>query len=239
MTCCCIAMFSDRSMVKQVACLADILKRAGGDRGHLTSVSQDQNPHQYYNGQQTYAQPSHSMQQQYQQYPPVSQGYSSAPPGPTLPYGWIQQWDSNSQRYYYLEQATGRTQWDLPMDQDRGIGNPSLNQNYHGGFQTGYGHGYDTPANAHYPGAGSAPSEVSKNGKVKKDGNKGGMLVAGVGGLVLGGLAGAALAGDSSDDGKPVTSSHISASLTFSQNIIPLEPQQDTEDYQAQAMVPQ
>jgi hypothetical protein len=34
---------------------------------------------------------------------------------PQLPPGWIQQWDANSQRYYYVEQATGRTQWEPPM----------------------------------------------------------------------------------------------------------------------------
>ena len=53
-----------------------------------------------------------------------SQGYgNSAPPqpsyasGPQLPHGWISQWDPASQRYYYLEQATGRTQWEAPTFQ--------------------------------------------------------------------------------------------------------------------------
>ena len=32
----------------------------------------------------------------------------------SLPPGWIQQWDQNSQRYFYVEQATGRTQWEPP-----------------------------------------------------------------------------------------------------------------------------
>ena len=39
------------------------------------------------------------------------------PGGPHLPPGWIAQWDPASQRYYYLEQATGRTQWELPNNQ--------------------------------------------------------------------------------------------------------------------------
>lgn len=34
-----------------------------------------------------------------------------------MPAGWSQQWDPNSQRLYYLEQATGRTQWEVPVDQ--------------------------------------------------------------------------------------------------------------------------
>ncbi|KAI4150138.1 MAG: hypothetical protein L6R39_002333 [Caloplaca ligustica] len=43
----------------------------------------------------------------------------SAPPSgnqgqPPPPPGWIAQWDHNSQRLYYLEQATGRTQWEFP-----------------------------------------------------------------------------------------------------------------------------
>jgi hypothetical protein len=29
-------------------------------------------------------------------------------------FSWIQQWDANSQRYFYVEQATGRTQWEPP-----------------------------------------------------------------------------------------------------------------------------
>ncbi|KAI8881234.1 hypothetical protein K501DRAFT_334875 [Backusella circina FSU 941] len=33
---------------------------------------------------------------------------------PSLPPGWIALWDETSQRYYYLEQATGLTQWDVP-----------------------------------------------------------------------------------------------------------------------------
>jgi hypothetical protein len=44
-------------------------------------------------------------------------GYSSPPPPqqhsphgqPPLPPGWTAQWDQNSQRWYYVEQATGRT----------------------------------------------------------------------------------------------------------------------------------
>jgi hypothetical protein len=35
-------------------------------------------------------------------------------PEPQLPPGWFQQWESDTQRVYYLEQATGRTQWVPP-----------------------------------------------------------------------------------------------------------------------------
>ncbi|KAI9475846.1 MAG: hypothetical protein EXX96DRAFT_620324 [Benjaminiella poitrasii] len=33
---------------------------------------------------------------------------------PSLPPGWIALWDEASQRYYYVEQATGTTQWEIP-----------------------------------------------------------------------------------------------------------------------------
>jgi hypothetical protein len=43
--------------------------------------------------------------------------YNSRPisSGPILPPGWVQQWDPNTQQVYYLEQATGLTQWVPPM----------------------------------------------------------------------------------------------------------------------------
>ncbi|KAJ3090315.1 hypothetical protein HK100_007488 [Physocladia obscura] len=36
------------------------------------------------------------------------------PQPPLLPVGWSTQWDSQHQRYFFIEQATGRTQWELP-----------------------------------------------------------------------------------------------------------------------------
>lgn len=33
----------------------------------------------------------------------------------SLPPGWIKQWDSTSQRWYFVEQTTGRTQWEPPV----------------------------------------------------------------------------------------------------------------------------
>jgi hypothetical protein len=44
-----------------------------------------------------------------QQYPQHQQNYSQLPPG------WLQQFDQQSQRFYYVEQATGRTQWEVPQ----------------------------------------------------------------------------------------------------------------------------
>ncbi|KAI7905712.1 uncharacterized protein BX663DRAFT_500641 [Cokeromyces recurvatus] len=46
---------------------------------------------------------------------------------PTLPPGWIALWDETSQRYYYLEQSTGTTQWEIPTGASKaseaGVGN--------------------------------------------------------------------------------------------------------------------
>ncbi|KAI8982327.1 hypothetical protein BDF20DRAFT_464771 [Mycotypha africana] len=39
---------------------------------------------------------------------------SQQPPPPMLPPGWIAIWDETNQRYYYAEEASGRTQWELP-----------------------------------------------------------------------------------------------------------------------------
>lgn len=33
---------------------------------------------------------------------------------PALPYGWIAQWDGASRKYYYVQLATGVSQWDIP-----------------------------------------------------------------------------------------------------------------------------
>ena len=154
-------------------------------------------------------QPGHSPQPQHQYGgPPPPQAHDGPPAsGPQLPPGWLQQWDTNSQRYYYLEQATGRSQWEPPAmhgppgDQQRGYGVPPASM-------TSYGqHGHSAQG---YP----PPTGLAYSGGEKKS-NKGGMLAAGAGGLALGGLAGAALAHDSdSDDGMYL----LHAAHTFSAN---------------------
>jgi len=49
------------------------------------------------------------------QQPPPPQNYGQPPYSP--PQGWSQHWDHGSQRYYYIEQATGRSQWEPPAHQ--------------------------------------------------------------------------------------------------------------------------
>lgn len=46
------------------------------------------------------------------QHPPPQQNYGLPLYSP--PAGWCQHWHHDSQRYYYIEQATGRSQWEPP-----------------------------------------------------------------------------------------------------------------------------
>ncbi|EAS32931.3 uncharacterized protein CIMG_03955 [Coccidioides immitis RS] len=50
----------------------------------------------------------------YGQQPPPPQGPAPPEGAPSLPPGWVSQWDQNYQRWYYIEQATGRSQWEPP-----------------------------------------------------------------------------------------------------------------------------
>ncbi|CEG68007.1 hypothetical protein CU097_005574 [Rhizopus azygosporus] len=69
-------------------------------------------------------------------------------PAPQLPPGWIALWDEGSQRYYYLEQATGRTQWELPTQPSSSFNpvNSGEANSYHSNFL-----GDNSPATSSYP----------------------------------------------------------------------------------------
>ncbi|KAL8950013.1 MAG: hypothetical protein Q9222_003922 [Ikaeria aurantiellina] len=144
--------------------------------------------HQYSSQQAPFAQQQPPYQSQQPAYgaPPPMQSNPNPTGGPPLPPGWIAQWDPNSQRYYFLEQATGRTQWEPPQQQHMGS---------QGGFPpAAYGH------EAQHMVHGGSEKE-----KKEKKGDKGNMLAAGAGGLAVGALGGAAvghaMGDDSSDDG--------------------------------------
>ena len=105
--------------------------------------------------------------------------YGVGPPG-QLPPGWIQQWEANSQRYYFVEQATGRTQWEPPvMYPGGGIHGPPQGYGHQGYGQEGYrghgGEGYHGPPYAEH--------------EKKKDSSHTGVALAG--GALLGAGAGA------------------------------------------------
>ncbi|KAL8974849.1 MAG: hypothetical protein Q9197_000928 [Variospora fuerteventurae] len=160
-----------------------------------------------------------SSYQNYQQapfgsQPPGAQPFSPPNPtgGPPLPPGWIAQWDANSQRYYFLEQATGRTQWEPPHQIVGSHSGPppfgaplmgSHGYDQHGPSTGGY---YSQEVRHTVEGShGGGPKEmyVKEEKKEKKEG-KGGMLAAGAGGLAVGAVGGAMIAhaagDDSSDD---------------------------------------
>ncbi|KAL8893429.1 MAG: hypothetical protein Q9192_005278 [Flavoplaca navasiana] len=44
--------------------------------------------------------------------PTTQEGPSEAPP--QLPEGWLAQWEGQSRKYYYVQRATGHSQWDIP-----------------------------------------------------------------------------------------------------------------------------
>jgi hypothetical protein len=65
-----------------------------------------------YGAPQRYGQQPQYGQPQSQYPPPPPPSHLGSPPA--LPPGWTMQWDPSSQRNYYIETATGRTQWDAP-----------------------------------------------------------------------------------------------------------------------------
>ncbi|KAI4191158.1 MAG: hypothetical protein L6R41_000295 [Letrouitia leprolyta] len=167
--------------------------------------------HTSYDGAAFSHQPQYEQQAQYGQQQtygaPPSHPPSNAGP-PQLPPGWISQWDPNSQRYYYLEQATGRTQWDPPQPYNQSgfapppMGASGVAHNSYGG-QHGQPSGYYSQETTHtFQDSHGGVKEVTEK-KEKKSG-KGGMLAAGAGGLAVGAVGGAVLAHemgeDSSDD---------------------------------------
>lgn len=175
--------------------------------------------HQQYGGAPPpsgYGQPPYSG---YNSPPPHQQPYGAPPSGPPgephLPPGWIKQWDHNSQRYYYVEQATGRTQWDAPQgynyssppppshggyapppsgpggyhDQSRGQASDFYNS--YGGAQPAAG--YPNPQHQdnaqHYYGDVAESEKKAEKKEKKEDHSTRNMLLAGAGGLAVGGLA--------------------------------------------------
>ncbi|KAI0880309.1 uncharacterized protein GGS22DRAFT_86189 [Annulohypoxylon maeteangense] len=173
--------------------------------------------------------------QSYQSSPaPLSSGptYSPPPDKPPIPSGWVPQYDQQYQRWYYYEQATGRSQWEAPgyhagghSGEDRGHGEPSYSSHAsppagygyssnevhgygsHGGHGEQGNHGYknDDLAYGHYSGENRGEYESEEKKKKKKKGGHGGLLLGAAGGLAVGALGGALIANaldDSSDEEK-------------------------------------
>ncbi len=114
------------------------------------------------------------------------------PPGlPTsssLPPGWTQLWDQSSQRWYYTESATCRTQWDPPVYSPPPQGGflPLGHENdRRGSF------GYNPPPPGALPTTGQYGQLQSGEEKKIDKKSHGGLIAGAAGGLVVGAVGGA------------------------------------------------
>ncbi len=111
-----------------------------------------------------------------------SPAHDPANPAPPPP-GWLVQFDSSAQRWFYVEQATGRTQWDPPAAPlAYGAPHGAAHDYYHSP-----GHGMPPGAGGYaahgYPPHGGG---VYEHEKEKKSGGKGGLAMMGAAGVGLG-----------------------------------------------------
>jgi hypothetical protein len=141
--------------------------------------------------------------------------------------GWTQQWDQNSQRYYYLEQATGRTQWEAPSFHGGpppgppppggyGQGYPGQHGGEHDRGMFGGGHGSHGGPGGYGPGGygQGLPGQYGYDGHNSHDKDKNSALKYGLGGAAVGALAGGVIAHEmtetSDDEGH-----HVAQSTTY------------------------
>ena len=133
-----------------------------------------------------------------------------------MPPGWHAQFDQNSQRWYYVEQATGRTQWDPPAHapppqgpyappppgapgqpgqhpDERGLfGNtqPSHDAHGYGGSQDPYAHSETKEKDKEGKDKGEKKDNDKKDKKKDKGHSTAMLAAAGVGGVAAGALIG-------------------------------------------------
>ncbi|KAL2133271.1 hypothetical protein VTI74DRAFT_2614 [Chaetomium olivicolor] len=172
------------------------------------------------------------QQSDYSSPPPQDRGYAYPPESgprppppytppadkPPIPAGWTPRWDDHYQRWYYVEEATGRSQWEAPgFDHSAYRANPGGDETRGSGSTPGGypPYGGPSPYGAHptsYGGSGynsqsGAYDEFRSNNKEKRSG-KGGMLLAGAGGLAVGAIAGAVIAHELTEDSSDSDSEH-------------------------------
>ncbi|KAJ5771139.1 uncharacterized protein N7511_003190 [Penicillium nucicola] len=138
--------------------------------------------------------------------------YSAPPPGarppqnppPPLPAGWHQEWEPSTRRAFWVEDATGRSQWEMPYAQPAysGYDDGSRSVPPPGPPQGGY---YAPPAgpppvnyDSRPPGGGYYDQQQAA--PEKKSSNTGKYLAMGAAGLAVGGLAGAFLEHEHDED---------------------------------------
>lgn len=61
---------------------------------------------------------------------PSTEGPNFGPP--QLPPGWIAQWDSASRKYYYVQLATGVSQWEIPTEAAKSGTTPAQREDPYG-----------------------------------------------------------------------------------------------------------
>ncbi|KAJ5640135.1 uncharacterized protein N7484_007997 [Penicillium longicatenatum] len=130
--------------------------------------------------------------------PPYDRGYGGPPPGarpppgppPPLPPGWHQEWEPNARRAFWVEDATGRPQWEPPF----GPGGPGYEYGARGG---------PPPEPGYYPPQGPPPGAYEQRGpggydyppqqqqEPERKSNTGKYIAAGLAGVAIGGLGGA------------------------------------------------
>ncbi|KAJ5624823.1 hypothetical protein N7510_001132 [Penicillium lagena] len=120
--------------------------------------------------------------------PPYERGSYGAPPPlirppaippPPLPPGWRQEWEPSVRRAFWVEEATGRSQWEPPY------------------VEPAYAYENRGPPGEYYAAPPGPPpvvyEERTEYVEEKKSSNAGKYLAGGVAGLAVGGLAGAFL----------------------------------------------
>ena len=104
-----------------------------------------------------------------------------AVPPPPLPPGWRQEWEPNVRRAFWVEEATGRSQWEPPI------------------VEVAYGYENRGPPGEYYAAPPGPPPVVYEERTTeyvepeKKHSDVGKYVAGGVAGLAVGGLAGAFL----------------------------------------------
>lgn len=141
----------------------------------------------------------------------TEQSYGGAPPGPVyspprdkppIPQGWIPQFDQQHQRWYYVEEASGRSQWEAPGFNSGGGSDTRGHDPSYGGGGGGPGYGAPPPQQyGGYPGSSPYPQQQEK----QKSGSSG-MLLGAAGGIAAGAVGGALLANALGSSGSISTS---------------------------------
>ena len=151
--------------------------------------------HRSYESRPPYERPPYEESRSYDSRPPYSGPPPSArPPSyppPPLPIGWIQEWEPRARRAFYVETATGRSEWTLPDDVSYGEASRSGPGEYYAP---------PPPAPAYPPqeyGAPAYPPQDQGYGgeyqKEEKKSDTGKILAAGAAGLAIGAVGGAIL----------------------------------------------